>query len=206
MGEQPRILVAGIGNIFLGDDAFGSEVAQRLLRRPWPPEVRVVDFGIRGLDLAYALLDNYDTALLIDAAPRGEAPGTLYVLELPAPDGSGAASALQPHGLDPVQVLRLAGSLGSRVRRVLLVGCEPASANADEMEMDISAPVRAAVAQACELIPTLIDRLLAEIPLAECPAGECPAGECPAGECPAGECPAGECPAGECPAGEHANS
>jgi hydrogenase maturation protease len=171
MGEQPRILVAGIGNIFLGDDAFGSEVAQRLLRRSWPPGVRVVDFGIRGLDLAYALLDNYDTAVLIDAVPRGAAPGTLYVLEVPAPDRNGAAPALQPHGLDPVQVLRLAASLGGRVRRVLLVGCEPTPASADEMEMAMSPPVQAAVAEACELVPALIDRLLAEIPLAGCPAG-----------------------------------
>ena len=69
--ERPRILIAGVGNIFLGDDAFGVEVAQRLARRALPEEVRVVDFGIRGLDLTYALLDGYETVILVDAAPRG---------------------------------------------------------------------------------------------------------------------------------------
>ena len=79
--DRPRVLVAGVGNIFLGDDAFGVEVVQRLARRPLPAEVRVVDFGIRGLDLTYALLDGYETVILVDAAPRGGPPGTLYVLE-----------------------------------------------------------------------------------------------------------------------------
>src|SRR4051794_33940377 len=100
----PRVLVAGIGNIFLGDDAFGVEVAQHLARREWPDGVRVVDFGIRGLDLTYALLDGYEVVILVDALPRGGQPGTLYVLE---PD----RAALEPgeggpmvegHGLDPV--------------------------------------------------------------------------------------------------------
>src|SRR5436309_933525 len=80
--QSPRILVAGIGNIFLGDDAFGVEVAQRLARRPLPDAVRIVDFGTRGLDLAYALLDGYEAVILVDASPRGGPPGTLYVLEL----------------------------------------------------------------------------------------------------------------------------
>src|SRR5262249_12823080 len=85
---EPRVLVAGIGNIFLGDDAFGPEVAAALLARPCPPGVQIADFGIRGLDLAYALTDGYDAAVLVDAAPRGERPGTLQVLEpdLPDPD------------------------------------------------------------------------------------------------------------------------
>src|SRR5947209_6163179 len=81
---QPRLLVAGVGNIFLGDDAFGVEVVQRLLRRPQPDGVRVVDFGIRGLDLSYALLDGYEAVILVDAAPRGAPAGTLHVLELDA--------------------------------------------------------------------------------------------------------------------------
>src|SRR5438128_1754175 len=79
--DRRAVLVAGVGNIFLGDDAFGVEVAQRLARRPLPAGVRVVDFGIRGLDLAYALLDPYEAVILVDAMPRGEQPGTLYVLE-----------------------------------------------------------------------------------------------------------------------------
>ncbi|MGH7848434.1 MAG: hydrogenase maturation protease, partial [Candidatus Binatia bacterium] len=73
-----KILVAGIGNIFLGDDGFGVEVARELAKRKLPESVRVVDFGIRGFDLAYALLDGYDLTILVDAAPRGGLPGTLY--------------------------------------------------------------------------------------------------------------------------------
>ena len=84
---QPHILIACVGNIFLGDDAFGVEVAQRLMRGGLPDSVRVVDFGIRGLDLTYALLDGYETVILVDATPRGGPPGTLYVLELSL-DGS----------------------------------------------------------------------------------------------------------------------
>ncbi len=127
---QARILVAGIGNIFLGDDAFGSEVARRLLSEPMPHEVRVVDFGIRGLDLTYALLDRYAAAILVDAAPRGEAPGTLYVLDLAKEtptDTNRATPLLEAHTMDPVRVLRLAASLGGRVERLFLVGCEPAT-------------------------------------------------------------------------------
>src|SRR6516225_7125141 len=88
--EQPRILVAGIGNIFLGDDAFGVEVARRLAARPQPDGVRVADFGIRGIDLTYALLDGYETVILVDATPRGGQPGTLYVIE---PDVGGPAES-----------------------------------------------------------------------------------------------------------------
>src|SRR5689334_17610117 len=122
---QPRLLIAGVGNIFLGDDAFGVEVAQRLLRRGLPDEVRVVDFGIRGLDLTYALLDGYEAVVLLDAAPRGGPPGTLYVLE-PARGEAGGDVAVEAHDLDPVKVLRLAEAMGGRVGRLLRVGCEPA--------------------------------------------------------------------------------
>jgi hydrogenase maturation protease len=156
---RPRILVAGIGNIFLGDDAFGTEVARRLLRRQLPEEVRVVDFGIRGLDLTYALLDGYEAAVLIDAVPRGGRPGTLYVLE---PDIAAAESAndgpMEAHGLDPVKVLRLAISMGAKVDRLLLVGCEPTPDNPDEMAM--SDAVRAAVDEAVPLVESLVAKLL----------------------------------------------
>src|SRR5439155_13673490 len=100
--NRPRVLVAGVGNIFLGDDAFGVEVAQRLARRALPPEVRVVDFGIRGLDLTYALLDGYEAVILVDAAPRGGRPGTLYVLE-PArgepPEAEAGGPGIEPPGM-----------------------------------------------------------------------------------------------------------
>ncbi len=114
---QPRILIAGIGNIFLGDDAFGVEVAQRLAGCALPEDVRVVDFGIRGLDLAYALLDGYEMVILVDAAPRGGRPGTLYVLEVPLGDAAeGDGVLVETHDLDPAKVLRLAASMGGARR------------------------------------------------------------------------------------------
>jgi hydrogenase maturation protease len=163
---NPRILIAGIGNIFFGDDAFGSEVARRLAGRHLPDGVRVVDFGIRGFDLTYALLDGYDATILVDATPRGGAPGTLYVIE---PD-AGASHApedadllIQTHGMDPVKVLRLAAALGGQTMRVLLVGCEPETLGMDEdPAMGLSASVEAAVDAAIPLIDSLVSRLLVE--------------------------------------------
>jgi hydrogenase maturation protease len=162
--KQPRILIAGVGNIFLGDDAFGVEVAQRLARRPLPDEVRVVDFGIRGLDLAYALLDGYEAVILVDATPRGGPPGTLYVLE-PAQGGEAEPAdggpLVQTHGMDPVKVLRLAAAMGGRVERLLLVGCEPTSSGeAEDVWLEMSEPVRAAVDEAVGLVESLAARLL----------------------------------------------
>jgi hydrogenase maturation protease len=164
-----RILVACIGNIFLGDDAFGVEVAQRLVQRPWPDDVRVVDFGIRGLDLVCALLNCHENVILVDAIPRGGSPGTLYVME---PDRSELASAesaglmIETHNLDPVKVLRLATAMGARIERLLLVGCEPTPlAHVDDMQMGLSDPVRAAVGEAVALIESLVARLVAGEPL-----------------------------------------
>ena|SRR5665213_2941492 len=111
--NQPRILIAGVGNIFLGDDAFGVEVVQRLARRPPPDGVCVVDFGIRGLDLAYALCDGYETVVLVDATPRGGLPGALYVIEPDVGETSGEAGVLiEGHNMEPVKVLRLAATMG----------------------------------------------------------------------------------------------
>jgi hydrogenase maturation protease len=169
--EQPRILIAGIGNIFLGDDAFGVEVARRLATRPQPGQVRVVDFGIRGIDLTYALLEGYETVILVDATPRGGQPGTLYVIE-PDPgepgEAGGAELMFETHNLDPVKVLRLAAALGGRVQRVLLVGCEPAPLDGEEdMQMELSEPVRAAVDEAVLLVESLVAQTLrAERPAA----------------------------------------
>ena len=118
-----RILIAGIGNIFFGDDAFGVEVARRLALRPWPREVRVVDFGIRGLDLAYALLDNYQQVVLVDAVQRGGQPGTIYVIE-PSLESAGA---MQTHEMTPDKVLATAKAMGAALTNVIIVGCEPAS-------------------------------------------------------------------------------
>ena len=160
--STPRVLVAGIGNIFLGDDAFGVEVAQRLLRQAWPEGVKVADFGIRGLDLAYALTDGYDAALLIDALPRGAPPGTLCVLEpdLGSVDGGGPA-AVEPHAMDPVRVLRLAQTLGARPPRILVLGCEPAPPAADEEFTGLSPPVSAAIDGAVAMAELLVQQLCA---------------------------------------------
>jgi hydrogenase maturation protease len=161
---KDRILIAGIGNIFLGDDAFGVEVAHRLAARGQQDGVRVVDFGIRGLDLTYALLDPYEAVILIDATPRGGQPGTLYVLEpttegLPPAEGPGPL--MEAHGMDPVKVLRLASAMGGRVDRLLLVGCEPGKAGEDDdMTAGLSDPVRAAVDEAVILVESLAARLL----------------------------------------------
>ena len=164
----PRILVAGIGNIFLGDDAFGVEVAWRMSRRAMPENVRVADFGIRGMDLAYALLDGYDAAILVDAAARGGDPGTLYVIE-PEPESEDAegdpdAALVEAHGMNPMRVLDMARALGGRPKRVLVVGCEPATLG-DEIEgaMGLSAPVEAAVGGAIAMVESLVSRITEEM-------------------------------------------
>ena len=144
--NPPRLLIACVGNIFLGDDGFGVEIARRLAQVALPEEVRVVDFGIRGLDLTYALLDPYEAVILVDALPRGGPPGTLYVLEpeRPAIDPADAeaqgVSLIEGHGMDPVKVLRLVAAMGGKVDRLLLVGCEPATTGgeADEMSTGLS--------------------------------------------------------------------
>jgi hydrogenase maturation protease len=158
----PRILIAGIGNIFMGDDAFGVEVARRLSRRRLPDGVRVVDFGIRGLDLAYAMLDD-DIAILVDATPRGEPVGTLYVIELesnPTREPDPREMLIETHGMDPQKVLNLVAALGGRSQRVLLVGCEPAPLGPDEdAAMRLSEPVQAAVDEAVGLIESLVEEI-----------------------------------------------
>jgi hydrogenase maturation protease len=165
---NPRILVAGIGNIFLGDDAFGVEVARRLMNRRWPEGVRVADYGIRGLDLSYALMDDYDAFVLIDAVPRGEAPGTLYKIEidLEAIGGTGAEEAqMDAHALDPLRVLGAVKAMGGRPKRVLLIGCEPETLGEDEQfegRMGLSAPVEQAVEEAVLMVGSLINSIAVE--------------------------------------------
>ncbi|MBV9763550.1 MAG: hydrogenase maturation protease [Acidobacteriaceae bacterium] len=157
-----RILIAGIGNIFLGDDAFGVEVAQRLLARTLPASVRVRDFGIRGYDLAYALLDGYDLTILVDACPRGEPPGTVYVIEpqLEDAEGTPAPVALDAHTMNPVNVIRLAKSMGTISKRILLVGCEPAELGGEEGEVGLSEPVLKAVDEAVKVVEKLVESAL----------------------------------------------
>ncbi len=161
--EKPSILVAGIGNIFFGDDAFGVEVVRRLRERPLPAGVRVSDFGIRGMDLAYALQDGYDTTILVDAYPRGDQPGTLYVVE-PDLDKLGSPEdgvAVDAHSLDPVKILQLAVAIGAKPKRVLLVGCEPGSLGPDEGHMGLSVLVTRALDEAVDLVESVVNKVLA---------------------------------------------
>ena len=160
--QKPTVLVAGIGNIFLGDDAFGVEVVRRLGSRDLPQSVRVADFGIRGFDLAYALQDGYETTILVDACPHGEAPGTLYVIEpdLKGLDDPGAPQAIEAHAMNPVSVLRMARAMNIEVKNVLLLGCEPGTLGGEEGQMGLSAPVEAAVEEAVNLVESLIDNVL----------------------------------------------
>jgi len=122
-----RILVAGIGNIFLGDDGFGVEVARRLLLGGQDPEVKVADFGIRGVHLAYELLHGYELLVLIDTVAGDDPPGTVSLIEVPTSASAAAPVAMDAHGMDPAAVLSMLSDLGGRVGRVLVVGCRPAS-------------------------------------------------------------------------------
>ena len=161
--RKPTILVAGIGNIFLGDDAFGGEVARRLAGRKLPDAVVVTDFGIRGFDLSYALQDGYETTILVDACPHGDAPGTLYVIEpdLKALDDPSAPQALvEAHAMNPVSVLRMARAMNIEVKNMLLVGCEPETLGGEEGQMGLSAAVEAAVDEAVKLVESLVSKAL----------------------------------------------
>lgn len=156
-----RVLVAGIGNIFLGDDGFGVEVVKRLAGRELPEGVEVKDFGIRGMDLAYALHDDYELVVFVDATPRGGEPGTVYLIE-PEVEEDGELS-LDTHGMDPVKVIKLSRALGARPTRTLVVGCEPgvilSGEDYDDMLMELSEPVRAAVNEAARLVESLAEEV-----------------------------------------------
>ncbi|MBV8673406.1 MAG: hydrogenase maturation protease [Acidobacteriaceae bacterium] len=163
--ESHRILIAGIGNIFLGDDGFGVEVAQRLARCDFPLSVRVADFGIRGFDLAYALQDGYETTILIDAFPQGQPPGTVYVVEpdLNDPAASLGQNFVEPHAMNPMNVLRMASAMHGPLRRVLLVGCEPATFGGEEGHMGLSEPVQAAIPNAVKVIEDVVATILKQV-------------------------------------------
>lgn len=166
-----RVLIACIGNIFLGDDGFGVEVAKRLMNRHYPQGVKIVDFGIRGMELAYTLLDDYNTLVLVDAVPRGGQPGTLYLIE---PDLAGldpekgveaGRAALDAHSMDPVKVLAFSRMLGAQPIHTLLVGCEPSVFGGGEeyaeMQMGLSEPVQTAIDEAVKMIDALVEKLYA---------------------------------------------
>jgi hydrogenase maturation protease len=164
------ILVACIGNIFLGDDGFGVEVALALSGMKLPAEVEVVDYGIRGLDLTYALLAPWRAVVLVDTVARGEAAGTLYLLQPQETrtDRAGPAS-VDPHALDPVAVIRTARSLGEVTAEIYIVACEPMDFG-DEIEgrMGLSGPVEAAVPAAAAMVAELTARLSTGSVAAQC--------------------------------------
>ncbi len=154
-----RILLAGIGNVFLGDDGFGVALADRLARHDLPAGVEVRDFGIRGMDLAFAMQDGYDAVVLLDATARGEPAGTLYVIEV---DPAEADVAVDAHGMDPVKVLGLVRALGGAPPRTFVLGCEPQSPPTPEGEdliVQLSEPVRAALEPAIHLVKSLLHEM-----------------------------------------------
>ena len=159
--SRKRVLVAGVGNIFLGDDGFGVEVVRRLAEREMPEGVEVKDFGIRGMDLAYALQEDYEVVVFVDALPRGEEPGTVYLIE-PEIEEDGEVS-LDTHGMDPVKVIKLSRVLGAEPTRTLVVGCEPqvvlSGEDYDDMSMELSEPVHAAVGEAVNLVESLVEEV-----------------------------------------------
>lgn len=157
--SSPTILVAGVGNIFLGDDGFGVAVARRLMQRTPTSDMRVVDFGIRGLDLAYALLEPYRLVVLIDIVQRGSTPGTVHVLDLNDDASAAVADGHSPdtHGMVPTRAIEMARTMGAHIPQLVLVGCEPASfGNPDEGEIALSPTVANAVAAAIATIDAVI--------------------------------------------------
>ena len=148
-----RVLIAGVGNLFLGDDGFGPEVVRRLAQTPLPPGVRAVDYGIRGMHLAYDLLDGYDALILVDAVPARESAGTVSVLQVSEFEDDD----FDPHGMNPVAVLSSVERLGGTLPPTYVVGC--AAADVEE-GIGLSDPVAAAVPVAVERVRALLDRVV----------------------------------------------
>jgi hydrogenase maturation protease len=151
-----KTLVAGVGNIFQRDDAFGVEVIRLLAGRPLPPGVQVADFGIRGVHLVYELLDGCDLFVLVDAARRGCPPGTVTVLEVQPSDMASPSGVMDAHGLAPDQVFAMLDAMGSRPGRSLVVACEPADVSAG---MGLSDQVREALPHAVRAVEKILDQV-----------------------------------------------
>jgi hydrogenase maturation protease len=157
-----RTLVAGVGNIFLRDDAFGVEVVRRLATHPVPDGVQIRDFGIRGVHLVYDLLDGCDLFVLVDAAARGEPPGTVTVLEVELPDADSLTSpVMDAHDLTPDAIFAMLASLGGRPGRSLVVACEPADVSAG---MGLSEPVQEALPHAVRTVEDILAGVAGDTP------------------------------------------
>ncbi|HMJ32644.1 MAG TPA: hydrogenase maturation protease [Baekduia sp.] len=157
---EKQILIAGVGNAWLQDDAFGAECARRLEARGLPSGVTVMDFGTGGLDLAYEIMRGYDALVLLDASRQGNEPGTLYVLEPLMEDLSGPiedGDVINPHGMDPQTVLRFVGAIGGFSGRVVVIGCEPGEV--DDVGLGLTPAVEGAVERALQLVGETIDEL-----------------------------------------------
>ena len=155
-----QVLVAGVGNAWLQDDAFGAECARRLEARGVPKGVTVMDFGTGGLDLAYELMRGYDALVLLDASRQGGTPGTLYVLEPELADYGGPiedGEVINPHGMDPATVLRFVNAIGGFSGKVVVIGCEPGAV--DDVGLGLTPPVEAAVERALALVGETIATL-----------------------------------------------
>jgi hydrogenase maturation protease len=157
---EKQILVAGVGNAWLQDDAFGGEVARRLEAEGVPSGVTVMDFGTNGLDLAYEVMRGYDALVLIDASRQGEEPGTLFVIEPRREEFEGEISdgeAIDPHDMNPHTVLRFVSATGGWPGKVVVVGCEPGEV--DDVGLGLTPPVEAAVGRALALVRETIGEL-----------------------------------------------
>jgi hydrogenase maturation protease len=170
-----RTLIACLGNIFLGDDGFGVEVARRLAGEELPAGARLTDYGIRGMHLAYDLAEGWDTTILVDTADRGGKPGTVYVIRPERAQATGAGDGLvnsmllDPHGMQPDVMLGMAGTLGAEAGQVLVVGCQPACLDEG---MGLSAPVAAAVDEAAQVVLSLVHDASREPASGDDPPGE----------------------------------
>lgn len=172
--HDARVLVAGVGNLFLGDDGFGPEVARRLADDGVPDGVRVADYGVGGIHMAYDLLAGYETLVLVDVVQRGEEPGTVSMLEVEPDDGTGAPDGapagvggdatprVDAHAMDPATVLATVRQLGGRVPRTVVVACEPADLGEG---IGLSQPVDAAVEPTMSAVRDLLAELLPVDPL-----------------------------------------
>lgn len=157
-----KILIAGIGNIFLGDDGFGVAVTRQMAEQKLPPEVTVKDFGIRGFDLACALIEPWDLIILVDAAARGAEPGSVYVMEID-PDSQPPDAIIQnAHGLHPAGAIQLARSLGEIKARLVLVACEPNDFGGDDGRMGLSTVVESTVESAVRMVEQIAGEFISE--------------------------------------------
>jgi hydrogenase maturation protease len=152
-----RVLVAGIGNLFLSDDGFGPEVVRRLAALDdLPTRVKVVDYGIRGMHLAYDLLEAYEALVIVDARPGPGAVGEITVLEVG--EGDLGAGDFDPHGMAPVAVLASVQQLGGTLPATYVVGCRPETVDEG---MGLSAAVSAAIPKAIAIVRALLEQRLA---------------------------------------------